>query len=125
MVALALLGVLALVFFAVILRGRNEPDAAVLEGAMLLTLTPLVSPLGWDYNFLMALPAIMLLVGHRSAFPTAARVVLMANLAMIALVRYDTLGRQAYAAFMQYSITTLNFIIVVVALAYLRFTRVR
>ena len=125
MVALALLGVLALVFFAVILRGRNEPDAAVLEGAMLLTLTPLVSPLGWDYNFLMALPAIMLLVGHRSAFPTAARVVLMANLAMIALVLYDTLGRQAYAAFMQYSITTLNFIIVVVALAYLRFTRVR
>ena len=125
MVALALLSVLALVFFAVILGGRNEPDAAVLEGAMLLTLTPLVSPLGWDYNFLMALPAIMLLVGHRSAFPTAARVVLMANLAMIALVLYDTLGRQAYAAFMQYSITTLNFIIVVVALAYLRFTRVR
>ena len=86
MSALALLSVLALVFFAVILGGRNEPDAAVLEGAMLLTLTPLVSPLGWDYNFLMALPAIMLLVGHRSAFPTAARVVLMANLAMIALV---------------------------------------
>ena len=79
----------------------------------------------WLGDALMALPAIMLLVGHRSAFPTAARVVLMANLAMIALVLYDTLGRQAYAAFMQYSITTLNFIIVVVALAYLRFTRVR
>lgn len=124
-VALAILGVLALVFLVVILRGRNAPEAAVLEGAMLLTLTPLVSPLGWDYNFLMALPAIMLIVGHRSAFPMAARAVLMANLAVIALVLYDTLGRQAYATFMQWSITTINFIIVVVALADLRFARVR
>ena len=125
LVALAVLGVLALVFLAVILRGANTPEAAVLEGAMLLTLTPLVSPLGWDYNFLMALPAVMLVVGHRAAFPKAAQVVLMANFALIALVLYDTLGRQAYAAFMQWSITTINFIIVVLALAYLRFTKVR
>ena len=48
-----------------------------------------------------------------------------AGCVLIALVLYDTLGRQAYATFMQWSITTINFIIVVVALADLRFARVR
>lgn len=123
--ALGVLGVLALLFLAVVVRGKNAPDAAVLEGAMLLTLTPLVSPLGWDYNFLMALPAIMLILHHWPSFPRAARVLLAINLAVIALVLYDTIGRNAYAVFMQWSVTTMNFILVVLALAYLRFARVR
>ena len=92
---------------------------------MLLTLTPLVSPLGWDYNFLMALPAVMLLIQHWKVFPLPVRVLLAINFAIIALALYDTLGRQRYAAFMSWSVTTINFVLIVFALAYLRFKRVR
>jgi hypothetical protein len=31
------------------------------------------------------------------------------------------MGRRAYTAFMQWSVTTVNFLVVVIALAYLRF----
>lgn len=118
------LGVLALLTLAVIARGRSEPRAAVLEGALVLTLIPLVSPLGWDYTFLMALLAVVLIVNHFGAFPRPARWLLAVNFALIALTVYDVMGREAYSRYMQWSVTTLNFIVVVAALAYLRFRQV-
>lgn len=123
--ALIVLAALAALFLAVVMYGGGRQDAVVLEGAMLLTLTPLVSPLGWDYNFLMALPAVMLVLRQWQSFPAAVRILLAVNFAVIALALYDTLGREWYSVFMAWSVTTINFIIVVVALAYLRFTRVR
>lgn len=118
------LGALAVLTVAVIVRGRDEPQSPVLEGALVLTLIPLVSPLGWDYTFLMAILAVTLIVNYFRAFPTAARALLTVNFAVVALAVYDVMGRQAYAAFMQWSVTTVNFVIVVCALAYLRFKRV-
>jgi hypothetical protein len=106
---------------AVTLRGRGRSRAAVLDGAMLLTLIPLVSPLGWDYTFLMSLLAIALVVNARSAFSPGAQVALALNFAMIALAIFDVMGRQAYAAYMRWSVTTLNFLVVAAALAWLRF----
>lgn len=119
-----LLGVLGLLTLVVIRRGGQQQHAPVLDGAMVLTLIPLVSPLGWDYTFLMALLATMLLVHHFDSFPVAARVLLAANFAIIALAVYDIMGRQAYATFMQWSVTTLNFLIIVGGLTYLRVRRV-
>ena len=58
----------------------------------------------------------MLILHHWPSFPRAARVLLAINLAVIALVLYDTIGRNAYAVFMQWSVTTMNFILVVLAL---------
>jgi len=118
------LGLLAILTFVVVLRGRREPSAAVLDGALLLTLIPLVSPLGWDYTFLMALLAVALILRHWTTFPRAARWILGANFAVIALAIYDILGPDAYAAYMQWSVTTVNFVGVVAALAYLRLARV-
>jgi hypothetical protein len=117
------LGALAILATAAILRGRGDPHAPALDGALVLTLIPLVSPLGWDYTFLMSLPAVTLIVNDFRSFPVAARVVLAANFAVVALALYDTMGRQAYAQFMQWSVTTVNFIIIVCALAYLRFRK--
>jgi alpha-1,2-mannosyltransferase len=117
---LAVIGVLAATMLWVIVRGRGLPRAAVLEMAMLLTLIPLVSPMGWDYTFVMALMAVTLIVANFAAFPQVARVILALNFAAIALTIYDVMGRQAYATFMQWSVTTINFVIVVAATAYLR-----
>jgi hypothetical protein len=123
-VTLAALVVLALSLLAVIFQGGRVGRPAVLEYAMLLVLIPLVSPLGWDYTFLMAILAVTLLVNYFYEFSLAARTVLAANFAVIALALYDTLGRQAYAVFMQWSVTTVNFVVVLGYLAYLRARRI-
>jgi hypothetical protein len=120
-IVLAILGVLML---AVIYRGGNSRGSVVLESAMLLTLVPLISPLGWDYTFLMSLLAVALVINYLDVFRRPGRVFLALNLAVIALAVYDVMGRRAYAAFTQWSVTTVNFVIVVVALSYLRFRKV-
>jgi hypothetical protein len=122
--ALVVLGLLAAITTIVIFKGGSEPKAAVLDGALVLTLTPLVSPLGWDYTFLMALLAVGLVIRHFGAFPTPVRWALALNFVVIALAIYDILGRQSYGTFMQWSVTTVNFLAVVSALVYLRFKRV-
>jgi len=121
---LVVLGVLAALTMAVIVAGWRRRDACVLEGALLLTLITLISPLGWDYNFMMALLAVTMIVNSRWAFPAPVRWFLAANFAIVALALYDTMGRVAYGAFMRWSVTTINFGVVILALAYLRFRKV-
>jgi hypothetical protein len=118
------LGALAMLTMAVIIRGWRRRDGCVLDGALILTLIPLISPLGWDYTFLMALLAVALIVNNRSAFSRPVQWLLAANFAIVALVLYDTIGRVAYGAFMRWSVTTINFGIVILALVYLRFRKV-
>ena len=67
------LALLAGVMLAVVIRGRGLDRAPVLEMAMVLTLIPLVSPMGWDYTFLMALLAVTLLVNYFDVLPGPAR----------------------------------------------------
>jgi hypothetical protein len=117
---LIVLGALALLTLAVIVAGRRRPDGFVLEGALVLTLIPLISPLGWDYTFLMALLAVALIVNNRLVFARPVQWLLAANFAIVALALYDTMGRTIYGAFMRWSVTTVNFIIVILALAYVR-----
>ena len=115
------IAVLALLMLAVILRGGTIPNRPVLECAVLLTLVPLISPMGWDYTFLVSLLAVALLINALDGFPRTVQVLLAVNFAVIALAVFDVMGRRAYAAFMQWSVTTVNFLIVVAALGYLRF----
>jgi Glycosyltransferase family 87 len=112
---------LALLMLAVIRRGGHRRDRAVLECAMLLTLIPLISPLGWDYTFLMSLLAVALLINSFPLLGRSARVLFAVNFAVIALTLFDLMGRGPYAVYMQWSVTTVNFVMIVIALAYLRF----
>jgi hypothetical protein len=68
--------------------------------------------------------AVVLVVGHVGAFPALARAALVVNFAIIAFVVYDIVGRDAYAAFMRWSVTTVNFVVVALALVWLRFRQV-
>jgi hypothetical protein len=115
---------LALVVFFYIRRGRNDGSRALIpETFLLLLLIPLISPLGWDYTFLSALPAVALVLQHFRNFPKSVRVALVLNLAVIALSLYDLLGRHAYAAFMNASVLTLNFLFIAALMVYLRWMR--
>lgn len=110
---------LALAAFTVVRRGGvPQPDA--LEGALLLTLIPLLSPQGWDYVFLVSTPAIALLVNYEARLPLPARVLAASAVLVIGLSLYDVMGRANYAAFMAMSIITLCFIVIVGCLVALR-----
>lgn len=99
-------------------RGLAFPEG--LEAAFLLTLIPLLSPQGWDYVFLLATPAVLLLVNYLAQFPRALRVLGIAALLTIGLSLYDVLGRATYARFMALSIISVCFFVALAMLARLR-----
>jgi len=104
--------------------GKDLPRAAVLEVATLLVLIPLVSPLGWDYQFLTSALALTLLSRHWTDFPLPLRWLLGANLFLIGFSIYDLMGRVAYERFMDWSVLTVCFLLVLALLEYLRYRRV-
>ena len=122
--AAAISGALVVVACVVILRGRDVNGREALEGALLLTLIPLLSPQGWDYVFLLSTPAIAIIANYDDRLPPALRIVTWGAIATIGLSIYDLLGRQLYSRFMSLSIITLCFFIVIAALATLRLRRV-
>jgi hypothetical protein len=105
-------------------RRAALPEPHVLEGALLLTLVPLLSPQGWDYVFLVATPAVALLANHDRGLPAAMRVLTGIAGLVIGLSLYDVMGRAAYGAFMRLSVITVCFLVVVSALVVLRWRRV-
>ncbi len=109
-------------FVYLVQRGRAVARNTVLDGFLLLALIPLISPLGWDYTFLSSAPAIMLLVASFDRFRPVWKALLALNFAVIALSLHDIFGRSLYSRFMAWSIITINFLIV---LAYLAFLRLR
>ena len=110
---------LALATF-VIARGRRIDRREVLEGALLLTLIPMISPQGWDYVFLVSTPAIALLANYDVELPAGLRVAMWIALAVIGFSLFDLLGRQNYRTFMDWSVITVCFLVVIAALVTLR-----
>lgn len=108
------------VVVAVFLMRRRVPFPEGLEGALLLTCIPLLSPQGWDYVFLVSAPAIMCLVNYEDRLPPLLRLLTVVAVATIAFSIYDLMGRAAYATFMSLSIVTVCYLIVVAALGALR-----
>jgi len=115
--------VLILTVYMFVRRGRILPAPAMPEAALLLLLIPLISPLGWDYTFISSVLAVALVFRHLPAFPKIVQAGLIINFAVIGLSLYDLMGRKAYAAFMSASALTLNFLLLVVVLVVLRWTR--
>jgi hypothetical protein len=113
-----------LVVAGIVMAGRGSLKAPdTLEGSLLLLLIPLLSPQGWDYVFLIATPAVMLLVNYLPALPGGLRVLTIAAIAAIALSIFDLMGRAAYATFMQLSLITMFVLVEIAALVTLRFRR--
>jgi hypothetical protein len=118
--AVVLLGTAA----GVVLRRRGLERPEALEGALLLTIIPLVSPQGWDYVFLIATPAVALFANYDDRLPAPLRWATWIAVATIGLSLFDLMGRERYAAFMSWSIITLCFLVLVTALAALRARRI-
>jgi hypothetical protein len=118
--AAILLAVAALVFLW--RRGIAFPEG--LEGAVLLTLMPLLSPQGWDYVFLIATPAIVYVVNYVDLLPRAMRFAATAAVLIIGFSLFDLMGRTAYYAFMRLSFISLCFFVVIAALTTMRLRKI-
>lgn len=116
---IALLGLAVVVY----LRRAGVPFPEGLEGAMLLTCIPLLSPQGWDYVFLVSTPAVLILLNHEDQLPRGLRAAVYASFALIGLTLFDVMGREAYGRFMQWSIITICYGVVILALIALRARR--
>jgi hypothetical protein len=119
--AIVLLLIAAVVFL--LRRGVTFPEG--LEGGLLLTLMPLLSPQGWDYVFLIATPAVVLLINYSDRMPWFWRVaVIPITLGAIGLSIFDLMGRTAYYAFMRMSGISLLFFVVIAALVTMRVRKI-
>ncbi|HVL67941.1 MAG TPA: glycosyltransferase family 87 protein [Vicinamibacterales bacterium] len=123
--AAAACGLVLLIIAALVVHGgRAVADREPLEAALLLTLIPLLSPQGWDYVFLVATPAIAVLANYDDRLPRSLRVAAWGAVLTIGLSLFDLMGRRHYAAFMNWSVITVAFVVVIGALAVLRRRRV-
>ena len=92
----------------------------LVEGGLLLTLIPFLSPQGWDYTLLMATPAVVCLLNYERELPGVLRICAIAALAVVGLAIYDVLGRTLYAAFMNQSGITIAFLVILASVITLR-----
>lgn len=111
---------LALFLLILVLKGKGEKDAPVLDCSIILVLIPLMSPLGWDYTLLMSVLGIMIILTHFFDYSKFWRGFLILNLFVVAFSLYNLLGRELYAKFMSLSVITINFLILIGYLAFLR-----
>ena len=120
----AVTGGILLLLAGIVMAGRGilkTPET--LEACLLLLLIPLLSPQGWDYVFLIATPAVMLLIDELAALPQGLRYATVASMAIVALSIFDLMGRAAYSTFMRLSLITVLMLIQYAALVALRFRR--
>jgi len=91
----AVLGILMLLM---IVRGRKEKitGADFAEASALIMLVPMLSPLGWNYNYLYGLPAVMLLASAFNCFRRVERAILIFDFILIGGAVREVLGRTAF-----------------------------
>lgn len=119
-----ILSFLVLLVLLLMVIGKRVKRSTVLECSVILVLIPLASPLGWDYTLLMSILGIMIIVHYFPFFTKFWRVFLVCNFLVVFFSIYDILGKDLYSILMSLSLTTLNFLILIGYLAYLRFKKI-
>ena len=120
-------GLAAAVAFLWMMRaGRKSsiPAFEVLEASFLMVLIPFLSPLGWFYNYLYALPAVLLVLGRWPDIPRVWKYVLAADLIIIGATLREVLGVVLFRFYTHNSLIALNFLMLLAGLAALRARRI-
>ncbi len=92
----------------------------VLEFAYLLILIPMLSPLGWYYNYLYSFLAVIFLLASISRFPSIMRYILIVNLVIVGASLREITGKEIFRFYTQNSLIVLNHLIVLFYLFYSR-----
>jgi hypothetical protein len=119
---LALASAVAVVAAGMILMWRWRPpaDPHYLDVAYFLVLVPLLSPQGWDYVLLIALPAYVCLVDRWRELSTAWRAVTLAGFFLTSFTVFDLLRRPLYIFLMEWCAVTVGAVLISIALIHVR-----
>jgi hypothetical protein len=104
----------------VIWRRRPVLTPNYLEGAYFFTLIPQLSPQGWDYVMIVALPAYMLLVDRWREMRPAWRVVTMLGFILTSFAVYDIYRRTLYLTLMAWAAPSVGALLIAASLVHLR-----
>jgi hypothetical protein len=117
----ASIALLAGILIWIIARSRRIKERPeFLELAFLFVLIPFLSPLGWYYNYLYSLPAVVLLLNDLRLMAPAWKYALILNLAVIGGTLREILGKTLFRVYTHHSLVAVNYIIVLAALVYMR-----
>jgi alpha-1,2-mannosyltransferase len=109
---------------AVLLRRRAAvPAPDLLDAGLLLALTPLLSPQGWDYVAVVATLAVASLADHHDQLPRQLRLLSVAALLVVGLTLYDLLGRRLVYLLLDHGAVTVGALGLVAAGLALRLRR--
>jgi hypothetical protein len=110
---------------AAVVWWRRGPIARpeYLEISLLLLLVPLLSPQGWDYVLLAALPAFVCLLDRFREIGPGWRAVTIVGFLLTSLTIFDVLGRALYMRAMAASVISVGALLLTAGLAHLRWRR--
>jgi hypothetical protein len=91
----------------------RRPDG--LEAGLLLALTPLLSPQGWDYVLVLATVMLVVVVNDVDRLPRVMRLLTYAGIAATGLTLFDLLGRRLLYALLEWSVITLGMLALIAA----------
>jgi hypothetical protein len=101
-------------------RRKGLPYPEVLEISFIFILIPMLSPLGWYYNYLYALLATFVLINDIGRMPVWMRWAVALNFFLICVIPMGALSKTFFRIYMAYSLAVVNFLIVMFCLLYLR-----
>lgn len=114
-------GAAALAFpLVAVARRRNIVEPLYLELGLLMLLIPLLSPQGWDYVLIIAVPAMMCLIDRQREMSRTWRVVTIAAIALVSFTIFDLMGRALYQSLMSLSVVTIGTLLLIASLTHLR-----
>ncbi len=105
-------------------RRKSLLNPEVLEISFVLILIPMLSPLGWYYNYLYALLATFILINDIDRMPVWMRWTVALNFFLICAIPMGALSKPLFRIYMTHSLAVLNFLFVIFCLLYLRARRV-
>jgi hypothetical protein len=116
MSSIALLIAAAVVFLR--RTGVERPEGA--EAALLLAITPLISPQGWDYVLVLGTMTLLYIVNDFDQLPRAVQALTVGAIAAVGLTLYDLLGRRPIYALLDLSVITIGMVALIGVLCTLR-----
>jgi len=105
-------------------RRQHVAEPHYLEGAYFFTLVPLLSPQGWDYVLVLALPAYMVLVDRWRDLSPAWRTVALVGFFLTSFTIFDVLRRPLYTLLMHVAAVSVGAVLVAACVVHLRWRAV-
>ena len=121
-----LVAVMAGFLLWMIIRGGQSESVRpeILEAAALMMMVPMLSPLGWNYNYLYGLPAVFLLIVFFDRFKPGEKVLLAADFVIIGVTVREVLGKSVFRFYTIRALVVPCFLILFAMLVCLRRRRI-